>query len=125
MTFLIDECLHTSLVQVAHEAGFAAFHVSHTGLSGLKDWQICEKAIHYEHTFVTNDRFDFLALYRSEPLHAGLVILVPNVVPAQQRLLFQAALVHIGRREIVNAVLEVELRGAKIYCSEYVFPPEA
>lgn len=67
----------------------------------------------------------FLTLYRREPLHAGLVILVPNVVPAQQRLLFQAALVHIGRREIVNAVLEVELRRTKIYCSEYVFPPEA
>jgi predicted nuclease of predicted toxin-antitoxin system len=122
MRFLIDECLHTSLVKVAHEAGFAAFHVSHVGLSGLKDWQLCEKVIQDEYTLVTNDRLDFLTLYRSQPLHAGIVVLVPNVVPAQQRKLFQAALTHIGQRRLDNAVIEVELRGSTIQCFEYAFP---
>ena len=44
-----------------------------------------------EYTFVTNNRTDFAALYTQEELHAGLVIIVPNVPPAQQRALFQAA----------------------------------
>jgi hypothetical protein len=45
-----------------------------------------------DYTFVTNNRSDFLALYRRTPLHAGLVIIVPNVEPALQRQLFEAAL---------------------------------
>lgn len=40
MKFLIDECLHTSLVQVAHAAGYAADQVNFLGLGGLKDWQL-------------------------------------------------------------------------------------
>ena len=32
MRFLIDECLHESLVGVAHGAGFEAAHVNHLGL---------------------------------------------------------------------------------------------
>ncbi len=38
MTFLIDECLHESLIGVAHAAGFEANHVNHLGLSGQPDW---------------------------------------------------------------------------------------
>ena len=38
MRFLIDECLHESLVRVAHAAGFDATHVNHLGLSGKPDW---------------------------------------------------------------------------------------
>ena len=37
---LIDECLHTSLVDLAHAAGHAADHVNYLGLGGLKDWQL-------------------------------------------------------------------------------------
>jgi len=36
MRFLIDECLHESLVGVAHGAGFDATHVNHLGLSGKR-----------------------------------------------------------------------------------------
>jgi len=32
MRFLIDECLHTSLVTVAHHAGYACEHVNFLGL---------------------------------------------------------------------------------------------
>lgn len=41
MTFLIAACLHTSLVQLAHAAGYAADHVNFLSLGGLKDWQCC------------------------------------------------------------------------------------
>jgi hypothetical protein len=33
MRFLIDECLHESLVGVAHAAGYEATHVNHLGLA--------------------------------------------------------------------------------------------
>jgi predicted nuclease of predicted toxin-antitoxin system len=36
---LIDECLHTSLVELAHAAGHVADHVNYLGLGGLKDWE--------------------------------------------------------------------------------------
>ena len=42
MKILIDECLHTSLVSVAHSAGHTADHVAHRGLGGLKDWQLMQ-----------------------------------------------------------------------------------
>ena len=37
MRFLIDECWHESLVELARAAGFDATHVSHLGLSGAPD----------------------------------------------------------------------------------------
>jgi len=36
---LIDECLHASLVEVAHAAGHLADHVNYLGLGGSKDWE--------------------------------------------------------------------------------------
>jgi hypothetical protein len=35
-----------------------------------------------DYTFVTNKRTDFTKLYAKEELHAGLVIIVPNVTPS-------------------------------------------
>jgi predicted nuclease of predicted toxin-antitoxin system len=53
MRFLIDECLHESLVGV-HAAGFDAIHVNHLGLSGKADWELTERIAKHEFTFVTN-----------------------------------------------------------------------
>ncbi len=121
--FLIDECLHTSLVELAHAAGHAADHVTYLGLGSTKDWQLMDTVLERDYTFVTNNRSDFLALYNRAPLHAGLVIIVPNVAPPRQRELFQAALEHIGQGEIVNAILEVEYVDGRIECREYPLPP--
>ena len=55
MKFLIDECLHTSLVQVAHAAGYAADHVNFLSLGGLKDWQLLPVIRERDFTFVTNN----------------------------------------------------------------------
>jgi hypothetical protein len=57
------------------------------------------------YTFVANNRTDFVALYAREELHAGLVIIVPNVTPSRQRELFRAVLSHIGSRNPTNAVV--------------------
>ena len=81
MRLLIDECLHESLIQVAHHAGFEAVHVNHLGLSGKPDWQLAERARKDEFTFVTNNRLDFIRLFGKMELHAGLIIIVPNSFP--------------------------------------------
>ena len=122
MKLLIDECLHTSLVTVAHSAGHSADHVSHRGLGGLKDWQLMRAIREQEYTFVTNNRSDFLDLHGKEPLHAGVVVIVPNVVPLQQRELLAAALNHIGTRDLTNTVVEVQFVEGNIQCLEYELP---
>ena len=79
---------------------------------------ICEQ----EYTFVTNNRVDFLRLHANEPLHAGVIVIVPNVPPADQRELFRAALKHIGTRDLTNTIVEVRYAGNLITCSQYFLP---
>lgn len=80
--------------------------------------------LEHGYTFVTNNRSDFLTLYRRALLHSGLIIIVPNVKPILQRELFQAALDYIGQRDLVNAVVEVDYQGSQIRCCRYPFPDE-
>ncbi len=122
MRFLIDECLHESLVGVAHGAGFDAIHVNHLGLSGKPDRDLADRVITDEFTFVTNNRLDFLQLFARTELHAGLIVLVPNVVPALQRALFEAAIRHLAGRDLLNTVIEVTLQGKAVKCAEYELP---
>lgn len=120
----IDECLHVSLLELAHAAGHAADHVNYLGLGSSKDWQLMAIILERDYTFVTNNRSDFLVLYNQAPLHAGLVIVIPNVTPFRQRELFSAVLDHMGKRELVNAVIEVGYHGDQIECREYSLPVE-
>jgi predicted nuclease of predicted toxin-antitoxin system len=123
MKFLIDECLHSSLVTVAHGRGYVCDHVNFLGLGSYKDWELMIKIRDGDYTFVTNNRSDFTALYRREEVHAGLVILIPNVTPARQQELFRAALIHIGNRQLTNSVVEVGIEGSQITCREFDWPP--
>jgi hypothetical protein len=75
-----------------------------------------------EYTFVTNNRVDFAALYTREEIHPGLIVIVPNVVPRLQRDLFRAALAHIGRRELVSGLIEVDITDAGMTCREFRYP---
>jgi predicted nuclease of predicted toxin-antitoxin system len=109
MKFLIDECLHTSLVTVANDAGFEAHHVVHLGLQGTPDHKLMGRIRDDESIFVTNNALDFVTLYANEEIHPGLVIILRNVPPNLQRALFQAALEFIGEDEPVNCAIEVEL----------------
>jgi predicted nuclease of predicted toxin-antitoxin system len=88
--FLIDECLHTSLVAVAQIRGHEANHVNWLGLSGETDWDLMPRIVGEDFTFVTNNAKDFRKLYAKEPVHPGLVIIVPQVAPEKQRELFDA-----------------------------------
>ncbi|MGH7079986.1 MAG: DUF5615 family PIN-like protein [Acetobacteraceae bacterium] len=124
MRFLIDECLSTSLVAVAGKAGHDAQHVAHIGKAGWKDWNAARYAREGGFVLVTNNASDFRRLYAIEPLHAGLVILIPAVGRALQQKLFQAALDELAvTGEPLNRVLEVDLAGADVVITAYDLPP--
>jgi predicted nuclease of predicted toxin-antitoxin system len=125
MRFLFDECLHESLVGIAHAAGFEATHVNHLGLSGESDWALAARIIKDEFTFVTNNRVDFLQLFRKMDLHPGLIILVPNVVPDLQRALLAGALHYLSGTDLVNTVIEVSLKSNAVQVVEYSLPRDS
>ena len=95
---------------------------NHLGLSGQPDWALAERIIKDEFTFVTNNRVDFIQLFGKLELHPGLVVLVPNVVPALQRALFEGAIQYLAGRDLVNTVIEVSLEGESVRCVEYQLP---
>jgi predicted nuclease of predicted toxin-antitoxin system len=90
--FLIDECLSVDLVVVAAQAGHEAHHVAHVGRAGWKDWNVLRYARDGNFILVTNNASNFRRLYAAQPLHAGLVILLPTVGRVLQQKLFRAAL---------------------------------
>jgi predicted nuclease of predicted toxin-antitoxin system len=122
--WLIDECLHISLLELAHARGQLADHVNYLGLGSSKDWELMEIVVERDYTFVTNNKFDFLTLYKKETFHAGLVVIVPNVTPTRQRELFNAVLDHVSSRELINTVIEVNFVRQQIECVEYVYPKD-
>lgn len=123
MRFLIDECLSVDLVAVAGSAGHEARHVAHVGRAGWKDWNVARYARERDFVLVTNDASDFRRLYAVQPLHAGLVILIPAVNRVLQRRLFKAALDELAVvGEPVNRVLEVDLDGDEVTLTLYDLP---
>lgn len=114
MRFLVDECLHTSLVRVAHQAGYEAYHVVHYGLQGVKDHELMKHIQQQEFVFVTNNASDFKKLFAREWIHSGLIVIVPSISPQVQQALFKAALEEIKTNEPINAVVEVRLERAHI-----------
>ncbi len=124
MIFLIDECLHTSLVAIAQERGHQAHHVVYLGMQGWKDHELLERVEERDYTLVTNNAADFRRLYAEAALHAGLVIIVPNVVPELQRHLFRAVLDEIGNADLVNTIVEVEIEDGQIAIAQYQLPNE-
>jgi len=123
VNFLIDECLHTSLVQVAVQRGHDAAHVNYRGLSGVQDWSLMKPIRLGNFTFVTNNAKDFRRLYARETTHAGLVILVPNVTPSEQRELFDVALDELGvAGNLINEALELGCADGEIEIARYELP---
>lgn len=123
MKLLIDECLHTSLCNFAHDAGFVAHHVTYLGLGGATDRELMKLILERDYTFVTNNRSDFLALYGRVLLHAGLILIIPSVTTERQWQLLQAALNEWHGEDPINHVLEIDGDGANgIKISTYLWP---
>jgi hypothetical protein len=73
---------------------------------------------------VTNNASDFRQLYAAQPLHAGLIILIPVVSRVVQQKLFRAALDELAViGEPVNRVHEVDLDGDEVTLTLYDLPP--
>jgi predicted nuclease of predicted toxin-antitoxin system len=124
--FLIDECLTVQLVTVAGQAGYEAYHVAHVGKAGWKDWNVMQHARDQDFILVTNNAADFRKLYAAQPLHAGLVIVSPNVSGEMQHRLFMAALGELAHHgEPVNQVLEIDLDGEEAIVGFYELPSPA
>lgn len=123
VTFLIDECLHTSLVAVAHDNGHDGLHINWLGLGGNKGWDLMPRIVAEEFTFVTNSARDFRKLYGKEDVHAGLIIIVPQVVPALQRDLFELILQEIADgEELLNEVIEISIKDDEADFTRYSLP---
>jgi predicted nuclease of predicted toxin-antitoxin system len=121
--FLIDECLHTSLVAVAEGRGHEARHVNWLGLSGETDWDLMPRILAEDFTFVTNNARDFRKLYAQEEIHAGLLIIVPQVAPDKQRELFDALLDELGDdAAVVNEVIEIQFEDGAAVITRYDLP---
>jgi len=67
---------------------------------------------------------DFIRLFGKIELHAGLIVIVPNVVPSVQRALLEAAIQYLGGKEVINSAIEVSLEGKTVKCFEYQIRPE-
>jgi predicted nuclease of predicted toxin-antitoxin system len=121
--FLVDECLHTSLVAVAEARGHEARHVNWLGLSGETDWGLMPRILDEDFTFVTNNARDFRKLYAREELHAGLLIIVPQVAPNKQRELFDALLEELGADAgMMNEIIEIALEDGAAIITRYELP---
>jgi len=122
--FLIDECLTIDLVTIAGQAGHEAQHVAHLGKAGWKDWNVARYAAEGDLVLVTNNASDFRKLYSTQPLHAGLVIIIPSVNRVEQQRLFRGALDELSRFvELINRVLEVDIEGDEMTFDFYELPP--
>jgi len=100
----------------ANKAGHEAHHVTRRGWSGFKDPQLREVVLREEFVFVTNNALDFRKLMRESELHAGLIVVLPNVTPALQRELFQRALVEASRLpDMINKVVEIDSEQVRVY----------
>lgn len=123
MRFLVDECLHTSLVVVATDRGHEAHHVNWLGLSGTADRDLMPRIIDGDYTFVTNNAADFRRLHGRADLHAGLVIFVPQVAPDMQRRLFGALLDTFAPDEqMVNEAIEILIDDGEAVFARYALP---
>jgi hypothetical protein len=110
-------------VAVAQEHGHDCFYVNWMGLSGESDWDLMPRIIEEDFTFVTNNARDFRKLYAKEELHAGLVIIVPQVLPVVQRDLFALILQDLAdTQDMVNEVIEVTLDGEDAVLTRYSLP---
>jgi predicted nuclease of predicted toxin-antitoxin system len=123
MKILIDECLSIDLVSTANQAGHEAQHVARVGKAGWKDWNVARHAADGDYVLVTNNASDFRRLYARHSLHAGLLIIIPNVNRVEQQRLFLGALDELATvGELINRVLEVEINGDEVTFTLYDLP---
>ena len=88
-----------------------------------KTGMFCATPCENDFVLVANNAADFRKLYAEEALHAGLVILIPNVPVDSQKHLFKGVVNKlITHGELINHVLEVDLDGEDVIFDLYELP---
>ncbi len=110
---LIDECLSPALAKLANDRGIEATHVNYLGLNGFEDRALVPIILARDFTLVTHNRGDFVRIYRSLGLHAGLIVILPKVKRDEQQALLGLALdaIEAAANDMVNQLVEVDLDG--------------
>lgn len=123
---LFDECMSPRLVGVAQQRGFDATHVNFLGLAKTPDRLLLPVIAGGDYTFVTNNRRDFLRLYKYVEIHAGLLIVLPSRRREVQVELVGIALdaIAASRFDTINQLIEVEESG-RVTMSAWPFPGNA
>src|SRR4051794_15876405 len=75
-----------------HHSDRGSQYAAHVGRAGWKNWNVVRYARAGDFVLVTNNASDFRQLYAAQPLHAGLIILIPAVNRVVQQRLFKATL---------------------------------
>jgi predicted nuclease of predicted toxin-antitoxin system len=110
--FLFDECMTPSLRSVAKEFGHFGLHVDDLKRDGQSDAALALLARDRDYVIVTNNRVDFLRIYKRFELHAGLTVVLPSVPKAMQRALFAEVLGRLRiQPDIINKLIEVDAEG--------------
>jgi len=112
LDFLIDECLHRRLVDLAAARGHLAEHVVRLGLAGTPDGLIAGAAVGRGAVLVTNNRRDFRRIYARLPRHPGLAVIVPNGPLALQARLFEGLMIHLEDHAPADCLVEIDAAGA-------------
>lgn len=84
----------------------------------MKDPQVLRQLLDEDLTLVTNNWDDFRPMLARAEVHAGVVVILPNVRRERQVELFSAALSairdHAPPLDMVNTVLEVDADGTVV-----------
>lgn len=122
LRLLFDECLSPALTTVAHPRGIEATPVIDLGLATHPDYLIIAAIIGNDWTSVTNNRADFVWLYRNIDVYAGLLVILSSVPLAEQRRLLGAALdaIEAAGGDATNQLVEVDA-DSKVVMSQWPF----
>jgi predicted nuclease of predicted toxin-antitoxin system len=130
--FFIDECLSDKLADLAMEHGYHALAVSRMRKwRSRSDYRIARFAIDRDLVLVTNDRYDFEAIYGQFAVHPGIVFIAAGRSKLRdlryQLAMFSLVLQELEDREPVSeaimAVAEVgRSRQVDLRIARYAFP---
>lgn len=116
-SFLMDECVATALVGIAHGENHVAYHVAHLGMAGKSDQAVAQKAVDDGLIIVTNNARDFRGKHPPKAggalgvveLHPGLICLNVQGLEDQGKA-FRAALRHLQSLDnMINVVIDVDM----------------
>lgn len=92
-------------------------------MSGQTGWDLTPWIIAGDFTFATNNARDFRKLYAKQEVRAGLIIILPQILPQLQREFFSLILQKLASGEdLANEAIEISLDGGDAVLTRYQLP---